>query len=230
MFSSAWNSFIQGKEKMILSLGFLVVLLAGLLAIYFQFLSHTAYEDGDKTVNPSDSGGPAVEPISPKTEFPKTREASSDLLKGAFSKPDFASIGGRILKNLAHEFEIVQGVFFILDAKTDKYSFAAAYACSFESPPPDFHAGDGLTGQAVINHKIMTIPNLPDSYCPVVSGLGNGKARFLYVIPLIHEKKSLAVIEISCFREIEESGMSLLNQLIREGGLKLSTHLSHEVK
>ncbi len=231
MFSSAWNSFIQGKEKMLLSLGFLVLFLIGLLAIYFRFLRHTSFGDKNNPENLSASTEPVADhPQPPKPEFAKTREASSDLLRAAFSKSDFGSIGERILKNLAHEFEIVQGVFFILNAQTGKYSFAAAYACTFESPPPDFIGGEGLTGQAIINQKIMTITNLPDSYCRVVSGLGKGKARFLYIIPLVHEKIPLGVIEITCFREIEESGMSLLNQLVREGGLKLSALISHETK
>jgi hypothetical protein len=229
VFITAWNSFLQGKEKIYVSLVFLILLLTGLLALYFHFVRLVSILKNSKPSEDLFPGEPSGQ-IPKKNVTDNPREASFSLLSGVFSKPDIQSIGEKILKNLAKEFEIVQGIFFVLQPKTGKFALAASYALNFGSLPPEFALGEGLTGQAIADDKIMVIPNLPESYSPVVSGLGKGKARYLYIIPLIHEKKSLAAIEISCFKEIEENKMPMLQQLMREGGLKLNAVLSPETK
>ena len=230
IFISTWNSYLQGKEKIFLSLAFLVLFLTGLLALYLHYSRFVSFL---KSSNPSKDQQLTVTSPSQETqviEINNGNETSIDLLKGAFSTPDVRIIGEKILKNLALEFEIVQGIFFVLNNETDKFTPAASYACNFERLSPDFALGEGITGQAVSDRKILEILNLPESYSPVISGLGKGKARYLYIIPLIHEKKSLAVIEISCFKEIEKNLMPLLNLMMREGGLKISSVLSPEIK
>jgi hypothetical protein len=229
-FVSVWNSQLQGKNKTIISLTFLVIFLIGLLAIYCHFRrlvsilkAHNVAEEKKVEFIPSDQENQM-------TDKSPLRESSVDLLKGSFSKKDVRIIGEKILKNLAQEFEIVQGIFFILKAETGSFTMAASYACTFEKSPADFAEGEGISGQAAQDNKIITLHNLPESYSPVVSGLGKGKARFLYIIPMIYEKKSLAVVEISCFKEIEDNRISLLNQVMREGGQKLHSILSPEEK
>jgi hypothetical protein len=230
MFISAWNSFILGKEKMYISLFCLVLFLTGLIILFFHFTrlaaEHKTHEFQDA---PSpDKAGSEAENINKETE--PRKETVSGLLKGAFINNNLKITGEKILKNLALEFEIVQGVFFILNQETSHFTYLASFALSFENFPPDFAPGEGISGQAVSDGKIIVIPNLPDSYSPVISGLGKAKPRFLYVIPLIHERKCLAIIEISCFKEIEENRLSLLNQLMREGGTKLATVIPPDKK
>jgi hypothetical protein len=230
MFISAWNSFIQGKEKMYISILCLVLFLTGLIALYFRFTRLASEHKAN--VAPDALSPNKVPSATEKTNYDteKRKETVSGLLKGAFSGNNLKISGDKILRNLAQEFEIVQGVFFVLNQETLHFTFVASYALNIENVPPDFVSGEGISGQAVTDGRILIIPNLPDSYSPVISGLGKAKPRFLYVIPLIHEKICVAVIEISCFKEIEENRISLLHQLMREGGAKLATVLSPETK
>jgi len=226
LFASAWNSFLQGKEKNYISLVYLVLLLSGLFILYFQFNNLCQILKDVNSPEDQFSSKSVEDQKIPFNDLKNSQEKAFALLKGVFSKPDIKSIGEKLLKNLAQEFEIVQGIFFVLSPITQKFTFGASYALSFDSIPPDFAVGDGITGQALLDNKIIEIPNIPESYSPVISGLGKAKARYLYIIPLIHEKKSFGVIEISCFKEIEDNRILLLNQLMREGGLKLSSVLS----
>jgi hypothetical protein len=224
IFVSDWNSFLQGKEKIYISFIFLVLFIFSLSALYFRFNRQTTSFNKDNSINDLVPGEKSEEEhITDDNNV--SREGTFILLKGVFSKPDVKGIGEGLLKNLASEFEIVQGIFFTLNPESSRFTLASAYAMSFDSLPPDFAPGEGLTGEAVTEGKILMIPNLPESFTPVISGLGKAKAKYLYIIPLIHEKKSYGVLEISCFREIEENRMPLLNQLMGEGGLKLSAVL-----
>jgi len=223
MFIILWNNFLLGKEKSFLSLVFLFFFLAGLISIYFLLSRFLSFEKKNYQLQ---NNSPDKKETLKETEETKTifgRDNSSGLLKGILNRSDTKTIAEKILKNLSTEFEITQGVFFILDSNTGKYSFAAAYAQNSDFLPHDFEPGEGITGQAAANMKITFIPNVPESYSPVISGLGIGKARCLYIIPLVYENMAIAVIEISCFKEIEENRMALLHQLMREGGLKLNS-------
>jgi hypothetical protein len=230
MFISSWNSYILGKEKIYLSMGFMILFLIGLLLLFFQF-SKIIFDFNN--INSSE-----VEKITSsltelerqKKEEPLNKDSSFKLLKDSFNKSDARITGEKILKNLAFEFEILQGVFFTLIPESGKYTCSASFALGFDKLPLDFESGEGITGQAAADNKILVINNLPESYSPVISGLGTGKARFLYIIPLVYNKKSYGVIEISTFKEIEETRMPLLNQLMHQGGLQMKSFLFPEPK
>ncbi len=230
MFVSAWNSFIQGKAYIYLSLFFLILFLLGLLTIYFYFLRIISIiKNSHKFIENSTEKTDSVSELV-KNDFNENRKNAFNLLKAAFSKPDSKSIGEKILQNLSNDFGILQGVFFILKSETDSFIPVATFALDFEKPPAEFILGEGINGQAVADSKIVIISNLPDSYSHVISGLGKGKAKFLYVIPLVHERKSFGVVEFTVFKEIDDSQLSALNQLMREGGTKLHTVLFSNIK
>lgn len=230
VFISSWNSFILGKEKIYFSLGFMILFLAGLLVTYFQFsrlssdLENFNSSELEKTVKSSSESERQI------NDEHTNKEQTFRLLKDSFSKKDARSIGEKILKNLAYEFEILQGVFFILIPETGNYICSASFALGLDKSPLDFKSGEGITGQAAADNKILVINNLPESYSPAISGLGIGKARFLYIIPLVYDKKSYGVIEISTFKEIEETRMPLLNQLMQQGGIQMNSFLFPETK
>jgi hypothetical protein len=230
VFITSWNSYILGKEKIYLSLGFMILFLIGLLSIYFQFSRLVSDLTNFKTSELEKTASISFEQEGQKNEEHLNKDYSFKLLKDSFNKTDARSIGEKILKNLAFEFEILQGVFFILIPETGKFTCSASFALGFDELPLDFEMGEGITGQAAKDNKILVINNLPESYSPVISGLGMGKARNLYIIPLVCEKKSYGVIEITTFKEIEEARMPLLNQLMHEGGIQMNSFLFPETK
>ncbi len=227
-FILAWNSFLSGKNKFFVSLAFLLLSLLSLLVLYFKFNSLSSELKKLSYSKTNVPEGPKSENNEDPVQTFSAKDSDADLLKGVFSSTVLARIGDRLLKNLAEEFEIVQGMFFIADPQESKYTLTASYACAFENPHQGFQEGEGINGQACMDNKVIVINNLPESYFQVISGLGKGKARILYLIPLVHEKKSLALIEISCFKEIEESRFYMLNRLMREGGEKIHSVLNNE--
>jgi hypothetical protein len=230
VFIFSWNSYILGKEKVYLTLGFMILFLIGLIVLYFQF---NRLISGFKSINSSEMGktySSLFEKERQKNEESLNHDSSFRILKDTFNKSDIRSIGEKILKNLSFEFEILQGVFFNLIPETGKYTCSASFALGIDKLPHDFDSGEGITGQAAADNKILVINNLPESYSPAISGLGKGKACFLYIIPLVFDKKSYGVIEFSTFKEIEDTRMPLLNQLMQQGGIQMHTFLFPETK
>ncbi len=112
------------------------------------------------------------------------------------SLQDFAE---RILGNLAHHFEIVQGVFFLKNTRSQEFEFLCAYAYTSDKDPPSFKAGDGIPGQVAKSKTILHLDSIPEGYLTIQSGLGKSAPRNLVVIPLLLNKETIGIIELASF-------------------------------
>jgi hypothetical protein len=219
IFISFWNANLKNSHNYLIPLVFLV---CGLLCIFLMFFMVNFFlqpaSDERKGDDLSQNNKPIFEPIQPKKEFTDARKSASHLLRGISGESDKKIIAGIILKNLAGEFEMVQGMFFSLQKNSGKFHITNTYAFTGENDPPPFIAGEGLSGQAVSDRKIIILKKLPDSYSPVQSGLGKGKPSFLYIIPIIFENEVIGIIEMSTFREIDEERLNILNIFNKNAG------------
>jgi len=121
----------------------------------------------------------------------------------------------KILINLAQEFEITQGIFFLLDEKNKLFEPISVYAYSSDKKPESFSPGEGLNGQAAKSKQILSVENLPENYMNVVSGLGQHKATHLIIIPLLRNKETIGIIEITTFRSLDEEKIWIFNNLAK---------------
>lgn len=110
----------------------------------------------------------------------------------------------KILQNLAKQFNLVLGVFYLKNEKTSVFHPVSTYAWASESPPASFNSGEGLTGQVAKNRVHMKVNNIPDGYIKVLSGLGSGSPRHLMIIPLLLNKETIGIIEIASFMEFDK--------------------------
>jgi len=154
-------------------------------------------------------------------EYVDPKSVAERIFKNTMLKRTLNSFGEKILQNLAPEFEIMQGIIYLFNDKDNKYHPRSFYAIIDQENVKAFSSGEGLPGQAVTEEKISSLSNLPDDYRQIKSGLGKLDPNFLYFLPLINDKKCLALIEISTLKEIPESRLNILNFLISLGAKKL---------
>jgi hypothetical protein len=221
MFISLWNSSLNDNNLIFISvvLLFIFLSLTGFLFISIRGISASLLKTSkqDEILPGTDSqlqSGSERKLIVSNTD-------PEELLRGITLKQPLKKAGEKLLSNLAKEFSIVQGVFFVLNPESGLFSLVAQFACSFEKLPADFAEGEGLNGQAAADKKLMCISGLPEAFTPAVSGLGKGRAPFLYIIPILKENITRAVIEISTFTNIDEEGQLLLEELMNVGGNRL---------
>ncbi len=121
----------------------------------------------------------------------------------------------KILINFAQEFEITQGIFYLINEKTKLYEPASVYAYSSEKKPEPFALGEGLNGQTAKSKQILSIENLPNNYLNVVSGLGQHKANHLIIIPLLLNKETIGIIELTTFHSLDEEKLWIFKNLAK---------------
>ena len=113
------------------------------------------------------------------------------------------------LSQIAKSYPIVEALFYIKEKGSEDYVPIGDYAYYSEIKRTGFKLGETLPGQVAKNRKPMSISDIPENYIMIASGLGKGKPRHLYFLPLIENDKTLAVIEMASFKEFDKESEAL---------------------
>jgi transcriptional regulator with GAF, ATPase, and Fis domain len=116
----------------------------------------------------------------------------------------------KVLSNIAKEFDIVQGLFFVKDRDKDTYHITGKYAYFGDEEPKSFNLGETLSGQVAKNKTAINLKDIPDNYVTILSGLGSSSPNHLIIIPIIFEDKTIAIIELASFKEFKRNFSELL--------------------
>ena len=119
-------------------------------------------------------------------------------------KEDIEAFAEKILTNIAKQFEVVQGVIYLKEDEKQEFQPVCTYAWASEKAPASFITGEGLNGQAAKNKSVMKVTDIPENYIKITSSLGEGSPGNLILVPLLLNKESIGMIELACFKEIDD--------------------------
>jgi len=140
----------------------------------------------------------------------------SKIIPKANSKLDLEKYTEKILSNIAKEFDIVQGLFFVKEKETEVFNIAGKYACFGEDDPKSFKTGESLSGQVAKNMKALILEEIPENYVTILSGLGSSTPDHVVIIPIIFENKTIAIIELASFKEFKSNFIDLFEGMASE--------------
>ncbi|MFP4620765.1 MAG: GAF domain-containing protein [Bacteroidales bacterium] len=135
---------------------------------------------------------------------------------------DVTGLTESILSNIANVFSIVQGLFYVRNHNSDSFSIAGKFAYYGEEEPKNFELGIALTGQTAKNQKVLNLNKIPENYITVLSGLGQGSPNALLFVPVIHEQKTIGLIELASFKHFDKKTEDIFRQLSEKIGKRLS--------
>ncbi len=136
----------------------------------------------------------------------------------------------KILINISKEFEIVQGMFFVRKYNGNTFSVKGLYAYYSEKKPEDFKFGEGLSGQVAKDQKILDVPDIPDDYIVVYSGLGKAAPDNLLIIPVINKNKTIGIIELTTFKLFDKDTVNMFAKVSEKIGEKLVEYIKPKKK
>lgn len=133
------------------------------------------------------------------------------------------------LKKISREFDFVQGLFFIQKEDKKTYTLLAQWAFYSNQPINDFEVGEGISGQAVKDKKILNIVNVPKDYISIIkSGLGETSPKNLFILPIINKEDVLGLVELASFNKITKQQQELFTDLSTLIGQQLSELIETE--
>jgi transcriptional regulator with GAF, ATPase, and Fis domain len=137
------------------------------------------------------------------------------------SKLDLAKYTEKILSNIAKEFDIVQGLFFVKENKSDVFNIAGKYAYFGEEQPKSFKLGETLSGQVAKNKTTLNLKEIPEDYVTILSGLGSSSPNNLLIIPIILKDETVGIIELASFKKFSKVIIELFESLSDKIGNEL---------
>ena len=212
LFITLWNNISLNPEVVVSNIIYLYLFLifaSGILLflIYiFQIseihLDHSEFEESDSEKEVEKTPQSDLESYLSPYDIDIDNIANFIIPKRDF-KESIEDYTEQILQNMAKEFEIVQGIFYLKDENTSEFHATSTYAWTSDKPPAPFLTGEGLPGQVAKNKTIMNIEHIPENYI-IVSGLGSGSPKNLLIVPLLLNKETIGVIELASFKKFDD--------------------------
>lgn len=137
------------------------------------------------------------------------------------TKLDLTKYTEKILSNIAKEFDIVQGLFFVKAKDSDTFSIAGKYAYFGDEEPKSFNLGETLSGQVAKNKKVLNLKEIPENYITILSGLGSSSPNHLIIIPIVVQDQTIAIIELASFKEFKRNFKELFEAISEKMGDEL---------
>jgi len=134
-------------------------------------------------------------------------------LKCVSSAEELANL---FLSKMAHEFEIVQGIFYQYNFETQIFNPIGEYAYYGEEPPKSFKIGEGINGQVARDKSMLYLNDLPVNYRKIVSGLGRSEPKCMIIMPVISKNETVAIVEISLIKQFNERMLEILQKILNE--------------
>jgi len=86
-----------------------------------------------------------------------------------------------------------------------------------------FDPDQGLLGQAVRDQQPIVVRDVPDSYMPIVSGLGDSPPRQVALWPLLYEGQTLGAVELGLLDELSAAQKQFLERAAERVAMSLHT-------
>lgn len=140
------------------------------------------------------------------------------------SKLDITKYTEKILSNIAKEFNIVQGLFFVKQKEKDIFDISGKYAYFGEEEPKSFKLGESISGQVAKNKTVLNLKDIPENYVTILSGLGSSSPDHLIIVPIIHNNETIGVVELASFKEFKKNFIELFEKISEQMGKALSKY------
>jgi HAMP domain-containing protein/signal transduction histidine kinase/DNA-binding response OmpR family regulator len=147
----------------------------------------------------------------------------SRMLQG---QKDLLTVGQLILSELAPVVGAQQAEFYVLTgpAAAPKLKLFASYASGGRAVHgKEVELGQGLVGQCAIDMTKLLVTNVPSTAFRVATGLSEGAALDVLVLPIVFEGQIRGVLELASLERFNPAHQAFLDQLTESIGIVINT-------
>jgi len=146
----------------------------------------------------------------------------SRMLQG---QKDLLTVGQLILSELAPVVGAQQAEFYVLTTTpTPKLRLFGSYASGGQtSHGKEVALGEGLVGQCAIEKSKILLTNIPSSSFRIATGLSEGAALDVLVLPIVFEGEVRGVLELASLERFNPAHQAFLDQLTESIGIVINT-------
>lgn len=165
--------------------------------------------------------------VTERDRFNSGQNELNRILRGEKSSTELAD---GILGFMIDYFSAGVGVFYLYDEKNRSLTVISTFAVSGAKRLEERVAlGEGPAGQAAIQKKMIQLNDVPQSYLPIASALGEADPVNIVVTPVIHNGQLVGVLEIGSFKLFTQDMIEFLNQAMEGVAIAFSGNRSREL-
>jgi len=145
---------------------------------------------------------------------------SAEIIKLYSRHVSVTSLAEQFLKKIVTAIDANLGAFYVQDdtGKEPVFKKVAAYADS-DAGRQTFTAGEGIIGQTVRDKKIVVLPNIPEDFRFISTGLGEVRPKSVLIAPILVKDEVVAVLEIASVKEFTASDQKLVENVLETLGI-----------
>ncbi len=125
------------------------------------------------------------------------------------------ALGDNLIKNLTKYLNALQGMIFLTDEENgNELQLIAAFAFDRKKyMTKTIKIGEGLIGTCANEKKTIYLKKVPDDYARITSGMGDTPPNKVLIVPVMHEKDLVGVIELASLNELKPFEIELIEQI-----------------
>ncbi|RZK79211.1 MAG: response regulator [Pedobacter sp.] len=166
-------------------------------------------------------------------EISADNEQKNWLLSGATQlneamrgEQEIDQLATNIITEICQYINATVGAIYQLDSKRT-YSFTGGYAFQKNNGVLSaYKSGEGLVGQTALEQRYRLINELPADYVKVNSGLGNTNPASLFLLPIVFERETIAVVELALLSPPDAITITLLTNVAENIGVAINSAIA----
>lgn len=145
----------------------------------------------------------------------------NDAMRG---EQEVEELSANIVTRISNYIGAPVGAFFLLSKSRNVFRYTGGYAYQpKKGETSQYHYGEGLVGQTATEKQAKLFKNVPLNYLKIRSGLGSALPQSIYLVPIVFEEETLAVIELGLQQDPDEKTILFLNTIIESIGLAVNS-------
>lgn len=145
------------------------------------------------------------------------------------SERDIMTLAQQALTFIAKHVGAKVGTFFLKEQDTNTFKLLTNYAFrEREDVLTSFKPGEGLAGQAALEHESIIFSEVPEDYIRVESSLGNIAPKYLIAIPLVYENDVKGVIELGTVKALTKLELDFIDLAAKILAVAMNTAIFNE--
>lgn len=129
------------------------------------------------------------------------------------------SLGRSVLEFIARYLDVAVAAIYVTEDNGDLRRVATyGFGSNSEHSGQSFHQGEGLVGQAALENRVIELNGLSGSYLKVTSGLGQGDANQVLVVPVHNDGLVNGVVELGFVRPLGPRDLEFVNMIANNIG------------
>lgn len=135
---------------------------------------------------------------------------------------DLAGVAQATLTQLARLLDAPRLALYIRDDNEGAPILRLCAGFAATDAPQQLAAGQGLTGQCLVDGQVLLLDEPPAGYFRIASSLGSAEPRQVYITPILFESQVRAVLEVALLRPLTEIQTEFMKRLVEGLGLMLN--------